>query len=60
MLLVVTYRNTGQFEINAVVKDQLAVDAALACYYKNNVTTLSEGKQAETATQASMKKTETV
>jgi hypothetical protein len=36
MLLVVTYRNTGKFEVNAVVKDHTAVNEALACYFKNN------------------------
>jgi hypothetical protein len=34
MVLVVTYRVTGQLEINAIVKDKSAVDEALACHYK--------------------------
>jgi hypothetical protein len=36
MLLVVTYRNTGKFDVNAVVKDQSALNEALACYFKSN------------------------
>jgi hypothetical protein len=36
MVLVVTFRNTGKFEVNAVVKDHTAVNEALACYFKNN------------------------
>ena len=34
MLLVVTYRNSGQFEINAIVKDQSALNEALSRLYK--------------------------
>ncbi len=36
MLLVVTYRNTGKFEVNAVVKEKSALNEALACYFKSN------------------------
>lgn len=36
MLLVVTYRNSGQLEVNALVKDQSAVNEALVCYFKKN------------------------
>jgi hypothetical protein len=36
MVLVVTYRPSGELEISAVVKDDSAVRAALAAYYSNN------------------------
>jgi hypothetical protein len=42
MLLVVTYRNTGKFEVNAVVKDHAAVNEALACYFKSNKSQMTE------------------
>jgi hypothetical protein len=36
MVLVVTYRPTGELEVNAVVKSDTAVNAALASYYSAN------------------------
>jgi hypothetical protein len=35
MLLVVTYRNTGKFEVNAVIQAQSALNEALVCYFRN-------------------------
>ncbi len=59
MLLVVTYRNTGEFEINALIKEQSALNEALACFYKNNLAKKSEFSKADSATQSSLKQTET-
>lgn len=36
MLLIVTYRPTGVLEVNSVVKNDSAVNAALAAYYTEN------------------------
>lgn len=51
MVLVVTYRNTGQLEINAVVKESSAVKEALACHFKANKLQASGEKEAATITQ---------
>jgi hypothetical protein len=58
MVLVVTYRNTGQFEINALVKDNSAVKEALACYYKANKLQDSSKKSTEIANQSSFKQSQ--
>lgn len=60
MVLVVTYRNTGDFEINALVKESSAVKEALACYYKANKLQGSNKKSTETEEQLQKKLTETV
>lgn len=58
MVLVVTYRNSGEFEINALVKDNSAVKEALACYFKANKLQDSTEKSTASNEQASQKQLE--
>jgi hypothetical protein len=54
MLLVVTYRNSGEFEVNALVKDQSAVNEALACYFKNSKLQKTESAKSDTTENTSL------
>jgi hypothetical protein len=55
MVLVVTFRNTGQFEINALVKDNSAVREALVCYHKANKSQDSGSNSSSRSNQSSLK-----
>ena len=46
MVLVATYRPSGELEISAVVKNDSAVRSALACYYSNNKDGISSSANA--------------
>jgi hypothetical protein len=45
MVLIATYRPTGEFDLHAVVKNASAVTAALAAYYSDNKKELEDAEQ---------------
>lgn len=47
MVLVVTYRPTGEIEVNSVVKSATTVNAALAAYYAANKDQIADAKASE-------------
>lgn len=42
MVLIATYRPTGEFDLHAVVKNDSAVTAALAAYFTDNKSAIEE------------------
>jgi hypothetical protein len=53
LLLIATYRPSGDLEINSVVKNDSALRAALAAHYAANKDAIASKKSTETAAQAS-------
>lgn len=45
MVLIATYRPTGEFDLHAVVKNDSAVTAALAAYYSDNKSAIEEAEK---------------
>ncbi len=58
MVLVVTYRPTGELEVNAVVKSDAAVRAALASHYSANKDAVTEAANKVSPDPASIRATE--
>ncbi len=58
MVLVVTYRPTGELEVNAVVKSDAAVRAALASYYSDNKEAVTQAASKASAEAAAPRATE--
>jgi hypothetical protein len=45
MVLIATYRPTGEFDLHAVVKNDSAVNAAFAAYYTDNKSAIEEAEK---------------
>lgn len=58
MVLVVTYRPTGELEVNAVVKSDAAVRAALASYYSANKDAVTQAANKASSEAAPLRATE--
>jgi hypothetical protein len=58
MVLVVTYRPTGELEVNAVVKSDTAVNAALASYYSANKDAVTQAANQASAAPAPQRATD--
>lgn len=53
MVLIVTYRPTGELEVNSVIKKASVVDAALTAHYADNIDAMTQFRNASAPAQPS-------